>query len=140
MPNLWNATIAGHLGRDAESKTVNDQTVVEWSMAVSSKSKDKEHTTWIRCTYWGNRAGKVAQYLKKGKAVLAIGGMSERGYEKDGQAKTSLELRVDSLTLLGGAEKSEPQADRPAPSRPAQAAGGSGDDEPPFARHEDRSW
>ena len=29
MPNLWNATVAGHLGRDAESKTVNDQTVSE---------------------------------------------------------------------------------------------------------------
>ena len=48
MPSLCNLTLAGHLGRDAETKTVGDQTVVEWSMAFTSKQKDKETTTWFK--------------------------------------------------------------------------------------------
>jgi single-strand DNA-binding protein len=134
MPNLCHITIAGHLGRDAETKTVGDQTVVEWSMAFTSKHKDAESTIWFKCAYWGARAAKVAQYLTKGKAVLVIGGLTQRDYKgKDGSSKTSLEVRVESLTLLGGGErqadpKTEPKRHESAPS------GGGSDSDPPFAR------
>jgi single-strand DNA-binding protein len=122
------------LGRDAETKTVGDQTVVEWSMAFTSKHKDAESTIWFKCAYWGARAAKVAQYLTKGKAVLVIGGLTQRDYKgKDGSAKTSLEVRVESLTLLGGGER---QSERPAPSREAApaASGGGSDSDPPLQR------
>jgi single-strand DNA-binding protein len=134
MPNLCHITLAGHLGRDAEIKTVGDQTVVEWSMAYTSKHKDTESTIWFKCAYWGQRAAKVAQYLTKGKAVLVIGGMTQRDYKgKDGTAKTSLEVRVESLTLLGGGEKRDGGDDGfKRQDKPASRPQADNDSEPPF--------
>jgi single-strand DNA-binding protein len=137
MPNICNITIAGHLGRDAETKTVGDQPVVEWSMAYTHKAKDTETTTWFRCQYWGQRAAKVAQYLTKGKAVLVIGGMYEREYQaKDGTTKRSLEVRVETLTLLGDGKREADAAPTPPnggrPTKPAPAAASDGGESPPF--------
>jgi single-strand DNA-binding protein len=136
MPNLCNITLAGHLGRDAETKTVSDQTVVEWSMAFTSKAKDKETTTWFKCAMWGSRATKVAQYLTKGKAVLVIGGMTSREYQaKDGTTKTEWAVRVESLTLLGGKEgERAEQSARPVASPAPAPSGGGSDSDPPFQR------
>jgi single-strand DNA-binding protein len=124
MPNLAHITLIGHLGRDPDIKTVGQSQVVEFSVAYSQKSKDAEITTWFRCSYWGERAVKVAQYLSKGKAVCVVGGLSEREYEaKDGTKKKSLEVRVDNLTLLGGRDDAG-AGGAPAAHRPAAPAAG----------------
>ena len=103
--------IIGSLGRDAESKQVGSNTVINFSVAHTEKSKDAqgnqtEKTIWVDCAKWGEKTG-ILPYLKKGTKVYVDGVPDIRTYTaKDGEVKSSLTLRVMSVELLGKAGES----------------------------------
>lgn len=100
-------TIAGQLGRDAEVRYLPDgKPVVNFSVA-DSQGKDKD-TIWWRCTLWGDRGPKLAEYLTKGQAVTVSGVVTEREYQKDGVSHKAMDIRVNDVALQGG--KREPVA------------------------------
>lgn len=103
--------IIGNLGKDAEVRTVGQNIVVGFNVAVTEKFGDKETTTWYSCNYWP-KEDKVSQYLKKGSQVFIVGRPSLRTYTgKDGKEYTNLDIRVMDLQLIGG---------KPADAQPAQ--------------------
>ena len=114
--NSWNLT--GNLGNDAEQRyTPDGDAVVSFSVGVKSGYGDKATTTWARCSMFGKRAEAVAPYLKKGQLVGVVGEVNLREYDdKQGQKRSSLDVRVNDLTLLGKREGN----DQPAPQRQAQ--------------------
>ena len=120
-------SFTGNLGKDAEVRvTTTGKSVCSFSVAVKSGFGDKASTTWVRCTLWGKRAeGKLPEYLTKGTQVAISGEFSAREYEANGEKRTSIEVNVDSLDLMGF--KQEPSQPAPAP-QPAQ--GGFEDDIP----------
>lgn len=96
-----NISIAGNLGRDAELRWLpNGDAVCNFTVA-DSQGKDKE-TIWWRCTMFGKRAESLAPYLKKGAQVTVAGNVTERTYEKDGEQKKAMEIRVSDVALQGG--------------------------------------
>lgn len=139
--NNWNFT--GPLGKDAETKFIKSgEAVVTFSVAVTSGYGDKKATTWARCEMWGKRGESVAPYLLKSQLVGVSGEVTNREYtDKDGNKRTSLDVRVNDLTLLGKKDSaSAPQeprqpAAKPQQSAPQQSGGGFGDfdSEVPFA-------
>lgn len=141
--NNWNFT--GNLGKDAETRFIQSgEAVVQFSVGVKSGYGDKATTTWARCAMWGKRGEAVAQYLTKGSLVGISGEVTLREFtNKEGNKQTTLEVRVNDLTLLGGkrdgeqsAPRSESAPQQPRPQRPApQGNGGSFDymdDDIPF--------
>lgn len=121
-----NISISGNLGRDSETRFLpNGDPVCTFSVA-DSMGKDKG-TIWWRCSLFGKRAEALGQYLTKGQQVTVIGTVSERSYtDKDGTPKTSVDVRVQDVALMGGKRESAPRpAAKPAPS-------GLDDGEPPF--------
>lgn len=100
--NNWYFT--GNLGKDAEQRyTPSGDAVVQFPVAVKSGYGDKEATTWARCAMWGKRGEEVAQYLTKGRLVGISGEVTLREFtDKEGQKRSSLEVRVNDLTLLSG--------------------------------------
>jgi len=103
----------GNLGRDAETKTMQDGSLqIRFSVGVS-QGRDKE-TLWIGCAYYreAGQGAALAQYLKKGKSVLVEGlpSLSEH------QGKTYINCRAQFIELLGGSEKAA------APAVPKQAS------------------
>lgn len=116
--NVW--CFSGNLGKDAESRfTPSGDAVVQFSVGVKSGYGDKATTTWARCAMWGKRGEAVAQYLTKGQLVGISGEVTLREFtNKEGNKQSSLEVRVNDLTLLGKRE-GEQQAPR-ATSAPAQ--------------------
>lgn len=54
---------------------------------------------WLNAAIWGKRAQAMASMLNKGQFVALTGELSQREYEKDGQPRTSLELRVAEIDL-----------------------------------------
>jgi len=101
----------GNLGRDAETKTMQDGSLqIRFSVGVS-QGRDKE-TLWIGCAYYreAGQGAALAQYLKKGKSVLVEGlpSLSEH------QGKTYINCRAQFIELLGGAEKAAPAVPKPA--------------------------
>jgi single-strand DNA-binding protein len=114
-------SFTGSLGRDGSLKTVNNQSLVSFTVANSIGFGDKKTTLWFDCTLWGKRAETIAQYLVKGQSVFVSGELTTREYQaKDGSGtKTALALNVTVLDLIG--KKSDvPQSYQPAPAQSYQ--------------------
>jgi len=118
--NSWNFT--GNLGSDADMKTLSSgDAIVNFNVAVKAGYGDKATTTWVRCSIFGKRGEVVAQYLTKGTQVGIVGEAQLRPWtDKDGVEKSSLEVRVNDLTLLGS--KDRDQAPRQAAQQARQGA------------------
>lgn len=95
---MISVTIAGNTGKDAQVKTVGQDTVCSFSVATTRKIKDEEQTIWVDVSLWGKRGAALAPYLTKGSKVTVIGELSTREYE----GKTYLQVRAYDVALQGG--------------------------------------
>lgn len=111
MSSLNQITLLGNVGGDPEQRTVGDSAVTAFSLATSRQWKGKdgskqEKTEWHRCQAWNMGTNKLAdiaaQYVRKGDKVLVVGSLEYREWEKDGVKRTSAEIRVSDIRLLGG--------------------------------------
>lgn len=101
-------TFTGHIGRDAETRyTTGGNVVAQFSVALTYGYGDKKDTAWMRCALFGKRAESLAPYLVKGQLVGIVGEFAPREYEKDGQTRTSMDVRVSDVTLLGKSERQD---------------------------------
>lgn len=108
--------LMGRLGKDPESKTLQDGTAIcSFSVATSESFKDKsgqkqEKTEWHFCKTFGRLAEICNQYLKKGRQVLVEGKIQTRSWDdKDGVKKYATEILASNVTFIGG-EKEQGQA------------------------------
>lgn len=132
--------MTGNLGRDAEVRQAGGSSVCSFAVALSSGWGDKKTTTWLNCALWGKQAeGTLPTYLKKGQQVALTGELSTREYHaKDGTMKTSLELRVGTIDLIGkrddGAAQGQQQtaAQHSAPATNSNPAADNFEDDIPF--------
>ncbi len=104
---MLNVTFVGNLGADAEMNDVEGTPVVNFRVAVKTAFDKDADPEWVQCAMWGSRAEKVVKFLEKGKQVLVSGTLSTREYEHKGEARYSLDVRVNELELLGGGSKSD---------------------------------
>lgn len=95
--NVLSAT--GNLGSDCRINQVSGTTVCNFSVAMKSGYGDRAQTLWLDCALWGKQAeSRLPEFLKKGQQVAVSGELSTR--EHDG--KTYLQLRCNSVDLVGG--------------------------------------
>lgn len=136
-------TIAGNMGRDAETRAVGDTTVTNGSVAVRHWTKeDPDGTMWFKFAVWGKRGESVAHLLTKGRSVAVTGDLDVDHYtSKDGEQRFSLVVNNATVTLLnkpGGASdpapKQETKRDTPPPDASSSSNGfeSFSDDEIPF--------
>ena len=135
--NVW--TIAGRIGRDAETKhTGSGKVVTNFSVAVDEYAGAGERNTlWVSCAMWGERGEKLAQYLVKGASVTVSGNAGVRTYEGKDGTRAEMTLNVREITLQGGKESGQrvgsdtpPARTRQAPAKEAPPADGFEDDIP----------
>ena len=104
-------TLVGNLGRDPEVRAANTGTsVANFSVATAESIKRgdqwEDHTEWHRCVAFGRTAEVIGQYLSKGSQVYLEGRLRTRKYTgKDGIEKSSTEITVDVMNMLGGLPK-----------------------------------
>lgn len=98
---MKNLTIAGNIGKDAETRTTpSGDKVTSWSVAVEDRSSREKATEWFEVSMWGSRGESIRQYLTKGSKVCVSGDLGRREYN----GKTYLTIRADQVTLLGGGQ------------------------------------
>jgi len=110
-----NYSFTGRLARDSETRfTQGGMPICSFTVAVDYGFGDNKGTNWLRCSLFGKRAeGRLPQYLVKGTQVAISGELRIRDYDdKDGNKRTSVDVSVNSLDLIGG--KSGGGDDRPA--------------------------
>lgn len=95
--------INGYLGRDIETRSLpNGTTVGTFSVATTEKVKGEDVTTWFRVSLFGKQAESLSPYLLKGMQVDILGRLRLASYtDKDGNARTSLEVFANDLQLIG---------------------------------------
>jgi single-strand DNA-binding protein len=100
-------SFAGRLGGDAEIRTTpSGKQVLAFSVGVTTGFGQNKSTLWVSCSMWGDRGTKLQQYLTKGLPVAVAGEVSLRTYkDKQGEARGSMELNVQSVTMLGTAQE-----------------------------------
>ena len=102
-------TFTGNLGKDAERRSAGNSTVADFSVSVKSGFGNNEKLMWIKCAVWGKRAeGGLVDLLTKGTPVCVSGELSQREWtNQSGEIKTSLECRVNEVTLMGKGQVKE---------------------------------
>lgn len=129
--------VIGHLGSAAELKYLQDGTaLLSFSVANTPyvKAGAEEHTNWYRCSFFGSRAANVADLLDKGSAVHVRGDLDIREYtDRDGARRTSLDIRVTELDLLGSKnDQTQPAAAGTRKAAPARTTTPLDDNDIPF--------
>jgi single-strand DNA-binding protein len=106
--------IIGNLGADPELRyTPGGKAVAELRVAVNDRYRGQdgewtEDTQWFRVELWEQAAERAAERLRKGQKVFAEGQLRAREWEgKDGQKRTSLEIRFARVQSLERREPSE---------------------------------
>lgn len=92
--------IAGHLGRDPESRfTASGQKVTNLTVATNVRKGGKDETVWWRVTVWGDRFDKMISFLKKGSAVIIVGemGKPEIWTDKEGRPQVGMEMTAEII-------------------------------------------
>jgi single-strand DNA-binding protein len=126
-------TIIGRAGRDPETRTLDNGTVVaNLTIATTETWKDaqgqkQEKTTWHNVQAWRKLGEIVGQYAKKGGMYMVQGSLQSRKYtDKDQIERTVYEIVADEFKML---DKPTGQASAPASANPAAARPGAADDD-----------
>ena len=94
---MLTTTAYGNVANDPELKEVNGAPVATFSLGVTT---GKDQTTWVNCSVFGKRAEVIMRFYKKGAKVVVSGRGNLRPFTgRDGQNKTSFDLRVDDFGL-----------------------------------------
>lgn len=97
-------TLAGNLGRDAETKSTKDGTpLCSFSVGVSTGYGENKSTVWVDVTKWGKGSDGLARILCKGSKVSVSGELSTREHN----GKTYLQCRADHVTIQGTPQGSD---------------------------------
>ena len=113
MKGLNKLMVIGNLGRDPELRyTAGSRPVASFSVAVTERFGDTDHTEWVSVVAWGKLAEICAQYLRQGSRVYLEGRLQTRSWEdNDGQPRQRTELVVLEMVMLGGGRGQAEQAE-----------------------------
>lgn len=150
--------LIGNLGSDPEVRYLESgSAVAKFNIATTETYTNKsgervDNTEWHRIELWEGLAKVAEKYLKKGNQVYIEGRIrTDTWTDKEGQQRTGVTIRANSMTLLGGPSgggsggdynqgQQQPNnaprgnnAPRPSdPIPPSMAAGSGDDDDLPF--------
>lgn len=99
---MVNVNFIGRLGGNAETKTAqNGRQFISFNVATDEYQRGEKTTAWLRVTYTGDRALKMAQYLTKGKLVNIIGSETVYTYQRqDGQTAINRDVLADKVDFV----------------------------------------
>lgn len=136
LPQMFNATLIGRLGKDPELRTTpSGATVCQLNVAETEYWRDSqgerhERTTWVRCAAWGGLGEALAKHLRKGDRVCFTGRPSASAWKTtEGEARASLDFKVDGFEFIND-KRQEHTATAAASESPAPMPGK--DDDLPF--------
>ncbi len=101
--------LIGNLGSDPEVRYLESgSAVAKFNIATTESYTNKsgervDNTEWHRIELWEGLAKVAEKYLKKGNQVYIEGRIrTDTWTDKEGQQRTGVTIRANSMTLLGG--------------------------------------
>jgi len=139
MAGVNKVILIGRLGKDTESRTLQDgASVCSFSIATSEQWKDKhtgekqEKTEWHRVVAFRKLAEICGKYLRKGSQIYLEGKLQTRKYEKDGQDHYTTEIVAFNMVMLDSRGQGQGQSQERGPegTNPGDSVPGTDDDIP----------
>lgn len=113
------STVTGNLGNDPELRySAGGSPFLRFNVASNHKIRTPEGewqdaTEWVRVTVLGQRAESLANNLKKGQRVCAIGRMEARPWtDNQGAVRAGLELVASEIDFMSPRQDAEPRPDQ----------------------------
>jgi single-strand DNA-binding protein len=106
MAGLPEITLIGSLTADPEFKFIpSGAAVANFTIASNDRRFDKATNKWVdgdatfvRCSLWRDYAENVAESLKSGQRVIAVGELKQRSYEtSEGEKRSVYEVAVREI-------------------------------------------
>lgn len=115
MRGINKVILLGNVGKDPEVRqTLDGRPIASFSLATNRVFMDRagnrqEETEWHRLVSFGKIAEICGEYLEKGRPVYVEGRLQTRQWEdKQGVSRSTTEILVDTLQLLGRADDRRP--------------------------------
>jgi single-strand DNA-binding protein len=122
--------IAGNLCQDVELRyTQQGLAIANLNLAVNEHFKDgngepRKRTHWFRATAFGRTAEIAGEYLKKGSKVGIAGQLVQRTWQdQEGNSRSSVEIRISQLELMGAVNGNGSSGQTGAPPRTSEGPG-----------------
>lgn len=124
--------LEGNLVREPETNLVGQKTVIKFSIAENTRTKDANgnfvdgEANYYDINFWTEKPDFWLKRLSKGVGVICRGFMKQDRWEKDGVKNskinfTATEINAKWLPELNGTTQSAPAAQTSAPAAPAPA-------------------
>ncbi len=109
---LNQVVLVGRLTKDPEVVTLEKgkkRTSITIAVARTYKNQDGVYESdFVRCILWNAIAENTTEYCKKGDVIGVKGRLQTSSYEKDGEAKYSVDVIAEKVTFLSS-KKEEPK-------------------------------
>ena len=69
------------------------------------KGEENPETDFFTCTAWNRNADVIVDWFGKGDMVTLVGTVHIYRYEKDGQKRSSTEVKVEEIHFSGGKKR-----------------------------------
>ena len=90
--------VAGRMTADPEIKTIGENRLCKFTIACDRpkrKGEENPETDFFPCTAWNRNADMVT----------LVGSVHNNRYEKDGQKRSSIEVKVEEIHFSGGKKR-----------------------------------
>ena len=104
--------LTGRPVKDAELGFIGATDILKMSFTLAvernyQKNKNNKKVDFINCEILGKHTEKLSKYVTKGKAILVEGELNIDNYEKNGEKKRFIKVKVDRLEFLAGNSNNE---------------------------------
>jgi single-strand binding protein len=93
---------------DPEIKTIGENRLCEFTIACERpkrKGEETAETDFFPCTAWNRNADVIVDWFGKGDMVTLVGSVHNKRYEKDGQKRSAIEVKVEEIHFNGGKKR-----------------------------------
>lgn len=110
MNNINKVILIGNLTKDAELKEANGFVISKLSIAINKTKKVngniENEVSYFDLVLFGKMASALNQYLLKGTLIGVEGELKQNRWDdKEGKARSKVEIIVNRLQLLGNKNK-----------------------------------
>lgn len=120
--------LVGNVGSDPDVRSTESYKIATFRMATNKRIKNKatgdfsEKTSWHRIVTFGNLAGSVDAYVKKGMKIYVEGEIETRKFiDKDGKDRFVTEILASTVKFLDNKAFSQSEGSASGESKNSQS-------------------
>ena len=102
------------MSADPEIQTTGESRYCKFTIACDrpkKKGEEKAEVDFFNCIAWNRNADVVVDWFGKGDMITLVGAVHINRYEKDGQKRSSTEVKVEEIHFSGGKKNTAPTVD-----------------------------